>query len=44
MVVIDYKMKLELGIHAREVQRDWYGKCSISLHGFYVIAQVAPGE
>lgn len=44
MVVIDYKMKLELGMHAREVQRDWYGKRGISLHGFYVIAQVAPGE
>ena len=44
MVVIDYKMKLELAMHAREVQRDWYGKRGISLHGFYVIAQVAPGE
>lgn len=44
MVVINYKMKLELGMHAREVQRDWYGKRGISLHGFYVIAQVAPGE
>lgn len=44
MVVIDYKMKLELGMHAREVQRDWYEKRGISLHGFYVIAQVAPGE
>ena len=44
MVVINYKMKLELGMHAREVQRDWYGKRGISLHGFYVIARVAPGE
>ena len=44
MVEIDYKMKLELGIHAREVQRDCYGKRGISLHGFYVIAQVVPGE
>lgn len=40
MVVIDYKMKLELGMHAREVQRNWYGKRGISLHGFYVLAQV----
>ena len=44
MVVINYKMKLELGMHAREAQRDWYGKRGISLHGFYVIGQVAPGE
>lgn len=44
MVVIDYKMKLELGMHAREVQHDWYGKRGISLHGLYVIAQVAPGK
>ena len=44
VVVIDYKMKLELGIHAREVQRDWYGKRGISLHGFYVLAQVSPEE
>ena len=34
-------MKLELGIHAREIQRDWYGKRGISLHGFYLIVQIA---
>ena len=34
-------MKLELGMHAREIQRDCYGKNGISLHGFYVIAQIA---
>lgn len=37
-------MKLELGMRSREIQRDWYGKRGISLHGFYVIAQVAVGE
>ena len=37
-------MKLELGMHAREIQRDWYGKRGISLYGFYVIAQVGPRE
>ena len=44
VVIIDYKMKLELGMHSREIQRVWYGKRGISLHGFYVIAQVAVGE
>ena len=44
IVVIDYKMKLELGMHSREIQRDWYGKRGISLHGFYVIAQVTDSE
>lgn len=44
MVIADYKMKLELGMHAGEIQRDWYGKRGVSLHGFYVIAQVGPGE
>ena len=44
MVIVDYKMKLELGMHAREIQRDWYGKRGVSLHGFYVIAQVGSGE
>ena len=44
MVIVDYKMKLELGMYAREIQRDWYGKRAVSLHGFYVIAQVGPGE
>lgn len=44
VVIIDYKMKLELGMRSREIQRDWYGKRGISLHGFYVIPQVAVGE
>ena len=39
-VVIDYKMKLELGVRLREIQRDWYGKRGISLHGLLAIAQV----
>lgn len=44
IVVIDYKMKLELGMHSREIQRDWYGKRGISLHGFYVLALVTDSE
>ena len=40
VMVIDYKMKLELGKRVREIQRDWYGKRGISLHGCYVVAQV----
>lgn len=40
MVIIDYKMKVELGMRVRENQREWYGKRGISLHGFFVIAQV----
>ena len=44
MVIVDYKMKLELGMHTREIQCDWYGKHGISLHGFYVIVQVAVDE
>lgn len=40
IVIIGYKMKLELGVRTREIQRDWYGKWGISLHGFLVIAQV----
>lgn len=44
VVIVDYKMKLELGMRSREIQQDWYGKRGISLHGFYVIAQVAVGE
>ena len=39
-MVIDYKVKLELGKWVREIQRDWYGKRGISLHGCYVVAQV----
>ena len=41
VITIDYKMKLELSMHASEIQKDWYGKRGISLHGFYVIAQIA---
>lgn len=44
IIIVDYKMKLELGMRSREIQRDSYGKRGISLHGFYVIAQVAVGE
>ena len=40
VMVIDYKVKLELGKRVREIQRDWYGKRGISLHGCYVVAQV----
>lgn len=40
VVIIDYKMKLELGQRIRENQREWYGKRGISIHGFFVIAQV----
>ena len=39
-MVIDNKMKLELSKRVREIQRDWYGKWGISLHGCYVVAQV----
>jgi len=31
-------------MRSREIQRDWYGKRGISLHGFYVIAQVTVSE
>ena len=44
VVIIDYKIKLELCMRSREIQHDWYGKRGISLHGFYVIAHVAVGE
>lgn len=44
VVIVDYKMKLELGMRSREIQRDWYGKRGISLHGFYFIAQVGEDE
>ena len=33
-------MKLELGVRLHEIQRDWYGKRGISLHGLLAIAQV----
>ena len=29
VMIIDYKMKLELGKQTREIQRDWYGKRGI---------------
>jgi len=41
VVIVDYKMKLELGVRSREAQQDWYGKRGISLHGFLVIAQIS---
>ena len=44
VMIIDYKMKLELGKRTREIQRDWYGKRGISLHGCYVIAKVSENE
>ena len=39
MVVIDYKMKLELGVRTRENQRQWYGKRGLFLHGCYIVAK-----
>ena len=44
VVIVDYKMKLKLGIRSREIQRDWYGKWGLSLHGFLVVAQVGDDE
>jgi hypothetical protein len=44
VMVIDYKMKLELGKRVREIQREWYGKRGISLHGCYVVAQISENE
>ena len=44
VMIIDYKMKLELGKRVREIQRDWYGKWGLSLHGCYVVAQTAENE
>ena len=44
VVIVDYKMKLELGMRSTEIQQDWYEKQGISLHGFYVIAQVGVDE
>ena len=40
VVIIDYKMKLQLGIRLPEIQRDWYGKRGISLNGLLATAQV----
>lgn len=44
VMIIDYKMKLELGKRVREIQRDWYGKRGISLHGCYIVAKIAENE
>ncbi|KAK3732014.1 hypothetical protein QZH41_016885, partial [Actinostola sp. cb2023] len=44
VMVVDYKMKVELGIHSRENQRNWYGKRGISLHGCYIVAKTLEGE
>lgn len=44
VIVMDYKMKLELGVRTWENQGDWYGKRGISLHGLCVIAQVLPDQ
>ncbi|KAK3728719.1 hypothetical protein QZH41_009784 [Actinostola sp. cb2023] len=43
VVIIDYKMKLELGQRSRENQREWFGKRGISIHGFFVLAQANNG-
>jgi len=43
-VIVDYKMKLQLCMRSREIRRDWYGKRGISLHGFYVMAQISEGR
>jgi len=40
VLIMDYKMKVELGLRTLENQREWYGKRGISLHGFLIIAQV----
>jgi len=40
VVIIDYKMKLEVGVRLCEIQRDWYGKRGVSLNGLLTIAQV----
>lgn len=44
VVVIDYKMKLELGKWSREIQRDWYGKRGLSLHACIVVARLREQE
>jgi len=40
VIIIDYKMELELGKRLRENQQEWYGKRGVSIHGFFVMAQV----
>ena len=44
VMVIDCKMKLEPGKRTREIQRDWYGKTGISLHGCYIVAQIGENK
>lgn len=44
VILTDYKMKLEFGMHSREIQRNWYGRNGISLHVFHVTAQVSDSE
>lgn len=44
VVIVDYKMKLKLGIRGREIQHDWYGKWGLSLHGSLVVAQIGDDE
>ena len=44
VLVVDYKMKVELGVRTRENQRQWYGKRGISLHGCYIVAHTVNGE
>jgi len=36
VVIIHYKMKVELGLRTRQNQREWHGKRGISLHGFFL--------
>lgn len=43
VVIIDYKMKLELEKYSQETQRQFYGKRGLSLHGFYVVAKTTEG-
>ena len=45
VVIIDYKMKLDLGTTTREKnQRMWYAKKGISVHGCYIIAKTLDGK
>lgn len=44
VVIVDYKIKLELGVRTREIQRDWCGKREISLRAFLAVAQVSETE
>ena len=43
--VIDYKMKLELGIRSRRFsETDWYGKRGLLLHGCYDVTRLGKHE